>query len=654
MLKPGRKRKNPSLHYEAMQELQLRRWKTLRRINIDRELCRLYGDQTRFQGKQQKAVESIMMNKSPIVVVMGTGTGKSLCFMLPAASCPGGVTVVVVPLVSLQGDMLDRCQKLNISCAEWRSDRVPGNVSIVFTTPESAITKRFQDYIKSLRVTARLDRFVIDEGHTILEGTRAFRPTLQELGGLALIEVQIVYLTATLPPTQEDTLFSLINTRHEDVVMIRMRTTRTNVAYSVRSIPAASAGEATAAVVLTAREIVDQKLEEYAWPAKIIIYCQRVEATEALAEEFGCDAYHREVDTRDGKAERLRVWMSGLRRDQYGDGRVIVATNALGLGIDVPDIRVVLHIEMPFEMADYAQQSGRAGRDGLRSEAIIVRVDIKGVPGRQRPLVVEDAATDDYISGRVCRRVIMDSVMDGRTDRDGCEEGEELCDICQVRSEVVDLEELGISEDEEETGMRVRELVVQAARDRAITHGMKEQEEFREFRQRLKERGLDGCIFCWSRGIGDRGHSGVQCTRILDMDEKRRAAFGVAVQMDRFLRRNKVMEDFGYCLGCFVPQELCDAWEEDTVEGGWQKIRGRRCQYEGVMVSTIAYVGTCIPDDADLLYERLGFSGAFGGSMSRKERSEQVWRWMGKRVLWAGVDVTNICRVFMYMAEPEE
>ncbi|KAL6412376.1 uncharacterized protein AUP68_03578, partial [Ilyonectria robusta] len=295
-----------------------------------------FGD-TRFRGKQQEAVESIIINKSPIVMVIGTGTSKSLYFILPAASCPGGVTVIVVPLVSLQGDMLDRYQKLNISCAEWRSDRVPGNVSIVFTTPESAMTKRFQDYIESLRVTARLDRFVIDEGHTILEGTRAFRPTLRELGGLALIGVQMVYLTATLPPTREDALFSLMNTR---------------------------------------------------------------QATEALAEEFGCDAYHREVDTRDGKAERLRVWISGLRRDQYGDGRVIVATNALGLGIDVPDIRIVLHIEIPFEMADYAQQSGRAGRDGLRSEAIIVRVDIKGVPGRQRPLVVEDAATDNYISGR--------------------------------------------------------------------------------------------------------------------------------------------------------------------------------------------------------------------------------------------------------------
>ncbi|KAK7413652.1 hypothetical protein QQZ08_012569, partial [Neonectria magnoliae] len=109
---------------------------------------------------------------------------------------------------------------------------------------------------------------------------------------------------------------------------------------------------------LAVREVIDQKLEEYPWPAKVMVYCQRIEATEALAEALGCDAYHREVDTRDGKAERLRVWMSGLKRDQYGDGRVIVATNALGLGIDVPDICLVLHLEMPLEMADYAQQSG--------------------------------------------------------------------------------------------------------------------------------------------------------------------------------------------------------------------------------------------------------------------------------------------------------
>jgi superfamily II DNA helicase RecQ len=351
---PGRKRKTPSLHYEAMKNLQLIRWKTLRRVNIDQELRQLYGNHAQFRGKQREAVDAIMMNKSPVVVVMGTGVGKSLCFMLPAASCPGGLTIVVVALVSLQGDLMDRCQKLNISCAEWRSDRVPGEVSIVFGTPESAMTKRFQDFIESRRAMAKIDRFVLDESHTITEGTLSFRPKLRELGSLALIGVQMVYLTATFPPADESDFFNLVNTRRDDVVMIRAKTTRSNLAYSVRSFTAATVGEATAAVVELAKAIIDQKLEEYRWPAKIIVYCQRVEATEHLAGKLGCDAYHREVDTRDGKAERLKFWMSGVRREQYGDGRVIVATNALELGIDVPDIRVVVHLEMPYRMADYA------------------------------------------------------------------------------------------------------------------------------------------------------------------------------------------------------------------------------------------------------------------------------------------------------------
>jgi superfamily II DNA helicase RecQ len=108
----------------------------------------------------------------------------------------------------------------------------------------------------------------------------------------------------------------------------------------------------TAAVLATVRS----KLEGHAWPAKIIVYTRRVEATVYLATQLRCDAYHREVDTRDGKAERLRAWRQGVRRDQEGEGRVIVATNALGLGIDIPDIRVVIHVDMPTTMEDYAQQ----------------------------------------------------------------------------------------------------------------------------------------------------------------------------------------------------------------------------------------------------------------------------------------------------------
>ncbi|KAH7247622.1 P-loop containing nucleoside triphosphate hydrolase protein [Fusarium redolens] len=167
VLTSGRKRKNVSIYDETLRKLQLERWKSHRRINIDRELIYLYGEQARFRGIQREAIQAIMMNKSPIVVVMGTGGGKSLSFMLPAASCPGGVTVVVVPLVSLQGDLIERCRKMKIPCAEWRSDQSPGPASLVFVTPESAMTKRFHDYVEGLRVMAQLDGFVFDEAHKI-------------------------------------------------------------------------------------------------------------------------------------------------------------------------------------------------------------------------------------------------------------------------------------------------------------------------------------------------------------------------------------------------------------------------------------------------------------------------------------------------------
>lgn len=153
-----------------------------------------------------------------------------------------------------------------------------------------------------------------------------------------------------------------------------------------------------------------------------------------------------------------------------------------------------------------------------------------------------------------------------------------------------------------------------------ITQAVKEQEEWVVFQQRLRERGLEGCIFCWSRGLEDRSHPGTQCHRILDMDKRRREAYSVAVAMDRFLRRGSVEERFACYLSCFVPHELCDAWGEDLVEGGWQKIQGRKCQYEGVTVSTIAYVGTCIPEDAAVLYEKLGFEGGL------IEEKVEVWR----------------------------
>jgi superfamily II DNA helicase RecQ len=208
-------------------------------------------------------VDAIIINKSPIVVVIRTGIGKSLCFILPAASCPGGLTVMIVPPVSLQGDLMDRCRKLKILCAEWRSDKVPGDVLIVFVTPELAMMKRFLDFLELRRVMAKVDRIVMDECYMIMEGSLSFCPKLCELGTLALVGLQIVYLMTTLPPADKPAFFSIVNIRREDIVMVRAKITRHNVAYNVRSITAISVDKAIAAIIKQVRAIIDQKLEEY-------------------------------------------------------------------------------------------------------------------------------------------------------------------------------------------------------------------------------------------------------------------------------------------------------------------------------------------------------------------------------------------------------
>jgi RecQ family ATP-dependent DNA helicase len=646
VLRPGRKRKSPSVHHEALRELQLARWRTLRRVNIDRELRRLYGDHVQFRGKQRQAVDAIMQNKSPVFVVMGTGQGKSLCFMLPAASCAGGITVVVVPLVSLLGDMVGRCEQLGIACAEWRTDRAPGNVSIVFVTPESALTKRFLDYVEALRVTARLDRVVLDECHTVLEGTPAFRPRLRELGRLTLVGVQMVYLTATLPPRREAELFELTNSRPEDVEMIRMRTTRKNIAYCVLSVRAGPSQNTSDIMTEAVLATVEKKLEEYPWPAKIIVYTRRVEATVHLAERLHCDAYHREVDTRDGKAERLRAWRQGVRRDQIGEGRVIVATNALGLGIDVPDIRVVIHVDMPVKMEDYGQQSGRAGRDGQASEAIVLRIDTGVQQWRNNVLVIEDGTTDDYISGRTCRRVVLDSIMDGRADRYSCETGEEQCDICRAERDGAEGSMEEDEEGEEERRLRQREIMVDAVRGRAMDRAAQDQLQVARFQERLERQLAVGCVFCASSDISVRPHAAANCQRASEMDARKGQAYWTMVRMARFMRRAGTVERFGCCQVCLVPQELCNGWEENKGEGGWRRRGDVGCQYEGVLMSIVAWISSVLEASSERLYQQLGFVR----TLQRNEgNDEELWAWLGKRSRWGQIDVSNICRVCYFM-----
>jgi superfamily II DNA helicase RecQ len=257
---------------------------------------------------------------------------------------------------------------------------------------------------------------------------------MQKLGKLASAETQIVMLTATLPPSEEDELFQRMYVERDEVDLFRAETARTNVAYRVIRVGKAAKKKEVEEMVLG---IVQQKLRKHK-TGKVVVYSNSVPKVKELAKKLDCHAYHHKAV---GKASMLEEFAAGKKR-------VIVATSALGIGVDIPDIWCIIHINWPFTVLDYAQESGRAGRDGLRSEAVMIVQEGEQRAAEDKQAEVEQQLVRAYVEGidetATCRRVVLDRYLDRREkERVVCEEGEEKCDVCRGAD--------GEEEDEEES-----------------------------------------------------------------------------------------------------------------------------------------------------------------------------------------------------------
>ncbi|KAL8740051.1 MAG: hypothetical protein Q9190_007204 [Brigantiaea leucoxantha] len=313
-----------------------------------------------------------------------------------------GVTVVVVPLIALRQDMKRRCHELNISCVEWSGRQQIDEATIVLVTPESAVSGAFTVFLNRMRALQR-----------------GFRKEMAQLGALIRAKTQIIMLTATLPVSQEETLWQRMRFDSERVLKFRARTTRANIAYSVVTIKGNGRGKDKNEEVVRLARV---KKQQMVGDGKMIVYCSSVARVRQIAVELECNDYYHHSKSKEEK----------MKRFQESRGAIIVTTSALGLGVDIPDIRVVIHADRPRNMLDYAQESGRIGRDGKRSEAwIIVGMDEReyGEADFVEGQLVEkflwgDAEEVDY------RRGVLDEYLDG-FKRDGCEEEEEQCDVCR-------------------------------------------------------------------------------------------------------------------------------------------------------------------------------------------------------------------------------
>ncbi|CAG8320632.1 unnamed protein product [Penicillium salamii] len=205
---PGPKR-TPHPWVVKTAEARTQRRYDLHQTNIEEAFQHMMrSSEVVLRGIQSPVLQAIKHGTSPIIAVMPTGDGKSVLFILPAwVSGRAGLTIVVVPLVSLREDIQERCRRLEILCTIWDPQHPPDGASIILVTPESIDSDAFADFVTRQRILQRLDRIVIDECHMVLSPQKRFRPLLQQLGKLRMAATQIVMVTTTLPPRTEDILF---------------------------------------------------------------------------------------------------------------------------------------------------------------------------------------------------------------------------------------------------------------------------------------------------------------------------------------------------------------------------------------------------------------------------------------------------------------
>lgn len=606
---------------EEERRVTLRRWKAMKNINVHFEMQRMLGPEAQFRGVQEVTLQAIINGKARILSIMGTGSGKSLTFMLPARFEKAGTTIVVVPMTSLRADMKRRCDEARIDCAEWDSRRPPDRASIVLVTPESVATKGFHSFMNRLRGMYRLERIVIDECHTILDSSDDFRPKLLALRELMTIGCQVVMLTATLPPSEEDEFRKRIGIEGFETAKFRAKTIRQNIAYEVKEYD----GSEEAAVA----EIQAQEEQLARLGGKMIVYARSRAGVEKLAEMIGYPAFHAKMQDREKR--RILTTFSG-------EGvQVVVATNALGMGIDIPDIRVVVHVDAPNSLRYYGQESGRAGRDGKKSRSIILKRKKAGGPEEEISIwqragmrLPGRAQMQAFIDGEGCRRIALDEYLDGSTDRIGCGEDEAACDICEEKKRV-EVELTAGDEELESVNMAFDEDVWATQRLREQSQArVSEAARFEGRLRKIVEEWNGRCAVCKVAGKAEASlrHPTHDCRHDQDGGVKREIT-----QMRRRFRSG----DFAGCRSCGLPQAICERWTSTT--RGFEEVRGARCQARWVLIDSVVALMHAGPNapGTELLLQQIDSEGF------DTQRRESVYEWFGLRTVIGHSETNRLC-----------
>lgn len=395
-----------------------------------------------FKGDQEKIVNSVMKGDDTFVI-MPTGGGKSLCYQLPALMLPG-VTIIISPLIALMKNQVDQLRSfgtpdiahfLNSSLSKGditkvKKDVTNGETKLLYIAPETLKKEETIDFLKSINIS-----FVaVDEAHCISEWGHDFRPEYRRIKQMIkeIKDVPMMALTATATPKVQQDIQK--NLQMSDALVYKSSFNRTNLYYEVR--PKGKKNDVLKDIV----QYIKSKKSKSG-----IIYClsrKKVEEIAGVLKANGIKAlpYHAGLDAKTRAAHQDAFLME--------DCDVIVATIAFGMGIDKPDVRFVIHYDVPKSIEGYYQETGRAGRDGIESECVLyynpADIDklekfMKDKPVAEREigelLIFE---TQAFAESSACRRKFLLHYFGEEYDDKGCGK---MCDNCRHPKAKVDAKE---------------------------------------------------------------------------------------------------------------------------------------------------------------------------------------------------------------------
>lgn len=348
-----------------------------------RQTLREYWGYPDFRGIQRDIIESISQGKDTLGL-MPTGGGKSITFQVPALVMPG-VCVVITPLIALMKDQVDHLRQKGIQAAAIYSGMsrreiittlencIFGGIKLLYVSPERLFSDIFKVKFKHMDVS-----FVtVDEAHCISQWGYDFRPSYLSIAEIRQLkpDTAILALTATATPKVIDDIQERLGFKQKNV--FRMSFERSNLAYIVRETMDKYTELIHILNAVSGSAIVYVRSRKHASDMAQFLTSENISAT----------FYHAGLEPAI-KNQRQNSW-------QQNEVRVIVATNAFGMGIDKPDVRLVLHIDCPDSIEAYFQEAGRAGRDGKKAYAVLLWN--KGDRKKLNKRVAENFPEKDYI-----------------------------------------------------------------------------------------------------------------------------------------------------------------------------------------------------------------------------------------------------------------